>query len=57
MYYNYKIWGFPGSSDGKKPARNAGDPGLIPGLGRYPAEREWLPTPVFLPGKFHGDVL
>lgn len=57
MYYKYKIWGFPGSSDGKKPARNSGDPGLIPGLGRYPAEREWLPTPVFLPGKFHRDVL
>ena len=30
--------GFPGSSDGKEPACNAGDPGLIPGLGRHPGE-------------------
>ena len=53
MYYKYKIQGFAGGSDGKKPAHNAGDPGLIPGSGRYPAESQWLPTPVFLPGKFH----
>ena len=26
--------GFPGSSDGKEFACNAGDPGLIPGSGR-----------------------
>ena len=30
--------GFPGSSDGKEFACNAGDPGLIPGLGRSPGE-------------------
>ena len=29
---------------------NLVDPGSIPGPGRSPAEREWLPTPVFLPG-------
>ena len=28
--------GFPGGSDGKESARNAGDLGLIPGLGRSP---------------------
>ena len=28
--------GFPGRSDGKESACNAGDPGLIPGLGRSP---------------------
>ena len=28
--------GFPGSSDSKEFARNAGDPGLSPGLGRSP---------------------
>ena len=28
---------FPGSSDHKESACNAGDPGLIPGLGRSPA--------------------
>ena len=27
-------WGFPGGSDGKTSAYNAGDLGLIPGLGR-----------------------
>ena len=32
------IWGFPGGSDGKASARNAGDPGSIPGLGRSPGE-------------------
>ena len=30
--------GFPGGSDGKESACNAGDPGLIPGLGRSPGE-------------------
>ena len=29
---------FPGGSDGKASAYNAGDPGLIPGLGRYSGE-------------------
>ena len=28
--------------------------GSSPGLGRSPQGREWLPTPVFLPGEFHG---
>ena len=31
--------GFPGGSDGKVSACNAGDPGLIPGSGRSPGER------------------
>ena len=30
--------GFPGDSDSKESACNAGDPGLIPGLGRSPGE-------------------
>ena len=30
--------GVPGSSDRKESACNAGDPGLIPGLGRSPGE-------------------
>ena len=29
---------FPGDSDSKESACNAGDLGLIPGLGRYPDE-------------------
>ena len=31
--------GFPGSSAGKESTCNAGDPGLIPGMGRSPGER------------------
>ena len=46
--------GFPGGSTGKESARNTGDLGLIPGLGRSPEEGERLPTPVFLPGEFQG---
>ena len=42
--------GFPCGSAGKESACNVGDLGSIPGLGR----REWLPTPVFWPGEFHG---
>ena len=30
--------GFPGGSDGKESAFNAGDPGSTPGLGRSPRE-------------------
>ena len=30
--------GFPGGSDGRESAYNAGDLGLIPGSGRYPGE-------------------
>ena len=29
---------FPGGSDGKEPACNAGDPGSVPGLGKSPGE-------------------
>ena len=47
-------WGFPHGSDGKASARNEGDPGSIPGLGRFPCRRKWQPTPVFLPGESHG---
>ena len=32
------IWGFPGVSDGKESACNAGYLGLISGLGRSPGE-------------------
>ena len=35
----YDLVGFPGGSDGKESACNAGDPGSIPGLGRFFGER------------------
>ena len=53
-YYMVPL-GFPGDSDGKESACNAGDPGSIPGSGKIPWRREWLLTPIFLPGEFHGQ--
>ena len=47
--------GFPGGSDGKESAVNAGDLGSIPGLGRSPWRKEWQAILVFLPGEFHGQ--
>ena len=35
--------GFPGGSEGKESACNAGDPGLIPGLRRSPGEGNGYP--------------
>ena len=50
------IRGFPGGSDSKKFACNLGDPGWIPGLGRYSGEGNSYPLhPVFLPGEFYGQ--
>ena len=43
--------GFPGGSDWKEYARNAGDPGSIPGSGRFLWRRAWQPTPILLPGE------
>ena len=47
--------GFPGGSDSKEEsACNAGD--WVQFLGwEVPWRREWLPTPAFLPGEFHGQ--
>ena len=42
-----------GGSDGKESAYNAGDSGLIPGLGRAPGERNGNPLQYSLPGEFH----
>ena len=47
-----KVKGFPGGSDNEESACNVGDPGLIPGSGRSPGERNGQPTPVFLPGEW-----
>ena len=45
--------GFPGGSDGKESACNVGDLGSVSWLRRSPGS--WQPTPVFLPGEFHGQ--
>ena len=42
-----------GSSVGKESACSAGDPGLIPGLGRSPGEENG--NPLQYPGKSHGQ--
>ena len=41
-------WGFPDRSVGKESACKAGDPGLIPGVGKIHWRRDRLPTAVFL---------
>ena len=51
--------GFPGGSVAKKKklpanARDTRDASLIP-VKKIPRRREWIPTPVFLPGKSHGQ--
>ena len=48
------LWGFPGGSDDKESACNARDLGWEE-LGRFHGEGKRLPTPVFLPGEFHGQ--
>ena len=47
--------GFPCNSDGKESACNVGGPMVHPWVGKIPWKRAWLPTPVFLPGKYHGQ--
>ena len=49
-------WAFPVISAGKEYACNAGNPGSIPGLGRFPWRKDRLPTQVFLsfPGSSDG---
>ena len=48
------VQGFPGGSDYEKSTCNVGDLDSIPGSGKIPWRREWLPSPAFLPGDFHG---
>ena len=37
-YLNWDFLGFPGGSEVKASAANAGDPGSVPGSGRSPGE-------------------
>ena len=55
IYVYFYVLAFPGGSDGKEPACNAGDPSMIPGSERFPWRREWLLTLVFLPVESHGQ--
>ena len=56
----YGVWhprgkGFPPSSVGEESACNAGDMGLIPGLGRSPGEGHGNPLQYSCLGKSHGQ--
>ena len=61
--YCKNIWGkycdrFPGGSVGKESTcwcRRLRRHGFSPGVGKILWRRKWQPTPVFLPGKFHGQ--
>ena len=49
---------FPGSTVGKESicqCRRRKRGGFGPWVGKIPWSRKWQPTPVFLPGKFHGQ--
>ena len=54
FYSSYKSGGFSGDSVVKNLPANAGDLGLIL-VGEMPWKRKWQSTPVFLPGKSHGQ--
>ena len=51
------LWGFPGDAVVKNPSamQKTQDAGTIPWAGKIPWSRIWQPTPVLLPGKFHGQ--
>jgi len=49
---------FPGATSGKEPicqCRRHKRLGFDPWVGKIPWRRAWQPTPVFLPGEFHGQ--
>ena len=50
--------GFPGGNSGKESAchsRRYKNHRFNPWVGKIPCRRKWQPTPVFLPGKSHGQ--
>ena len=59
IYVTYGDLGLLYSSDGKESACNVGDPALScgsdPWIRKIPWQRAWQPSPVVLPGEFHGQ--
>ena len=54
----WEIVGFPGGTSGKEPAcqcRRRRRCGFSPWIRKIPWRRKWQPTPILLPGKFHGQ--
>ena len=56
-YISWNIWACQVGTVSKKPAANAvcGRLGFNPCVGKIPWRRKWQLTPVFLPGKSHGQ--
>ena len=56
------LWDFPSGASGKKKksknpptgSEDVRDLDSVLGSGKIPWKRKWQPTPVFLPGEFHG---
>ena len=44
-----------GGASGEEPVCQRRRRGLDPWVGKIPCRRKWLPTPVFLSGKSHGQ--
>ena len=58
VYAHIYTLGFPGGARGKELAYQCRRPkrlSLSPWVRKIPWRRKWQPTPVFLPGKFHGQ--
>ena len=55
--YSVLVWASQVVLIVKKLPANAGDirHGFSPWVGKFPWRRAWQPTPVFLPGKSHGQ--
>ena len=49
------LWGFPGHAIGREPAHQFKRCRFNPWVGKIPWRRNWQPTPIFLPGKSHGQ--
>ena len=54
LNWTYSGRGFPVGSDSKE-CLQCQRPGFNPWVGKIPWRGEWLPTPIFLPGEFHGQ--
>jgi len=54
-YQYFKKIGLPWWLSGKKSSCQCRRRGFDPWVGKIPQRRKWQPTPVFLPGKSHGQ--
>ena len=58
LAYSLSVWGSPGGAVIKNLPANTGDERKTRAqswVRKIPWRRKWLPTPVFLPGEFHGQ--